>query len=171
MRIILLGMVLLVASTSHAAEPNSLAGKWSNTDAKSIGISRIEVSKSGKTWKIRAWAADAEGEHDLGETTLVLLGDEVHCPRCVESTNSIPTEPRDHPTDSVVPKMNHGFAHWDYKFKDSYLVLGREQDTLILDDLNVFKDDSERTNYRLWYVFRKQIDSPTQPPNNPPSAH
>jgi hypothetical protein len=156
-----LAVVLLGFSFCHAAEPVDCAGKWSNVDEKSRGITRIQVSIVGKTWKIRAWAAGDGGENDQGETTLSLLGDYVFCPRCVQSPAPTTTElrkglPGELPkAASRVPDMNYGFAHWDFKFMDSFLTLRREKDNLVAEEFNIFKDDSERTNYRARYLFRK----------------
>jgi hypothetical protein len=156
-----LAIMLLSASLCRATEPNDFAGTWSNVDEKSSGITRIDVATVGKTWKIRAWGAVDGGEKGQGETTLSLLGDYVYCARCVQSPTPATVEllkrlPGEMPkAASRVPDMNYGFAHWDFKFMDSYLTLRREKDNLIAEEFNIFKDDSERTNYRVRYLFRK----------------
>jgi hypothetical protein len=156
-----LAIALLSSSLCYATERNDFAGKWSNADANSSGITRIQISKSGKTWTIHAWAIGDGGELDQGETALSLLGDSVFCPLCVEPPK--PTiaglregVPMKTPNAvSRLPVMKYGFAHWDYKFKDTYLTVIREKDNLIVEDFNIFKDESQRTNYRLRYLFQK----------------
>ena len=52
-------------------------------------------------------------------------------------------------------EMKYGIAFWDHKFKDTHVTLRLEKDELIVEDFNVFKDDSGRSNYRTVYKFKK----------------
>jgi hypothetical protein len=122
---VLLGPSLLVAGADFA-------GKWVNSDDRTGGLTRLEIRKQEKGWTIQAWGAAGGGEIDQGRVTLHLLGDTAG------------------DTD-----MKYGIASWDHKFKDTYLTLRLEKDELIVEDFNVFKDDSGRSNYRSRYTFKK----------------
>src|SRR4051794_24224735 len=80
--------VILSVTTINAAEPVDLVGKWINSDEKSGGFSKVEISKHGNQWKISAWASDSDGSRDQGEAALQLLGDYVVCPNCVQPTTA-----------------------------------------------------------------------------------
>jgi hypothetical protein len=149
------------ASGALGAEEYPLAGKWINTDAKTTGIDRFEVFKAEGCWKIHAWAADSPSDFDQGETKLLLLGDETSCPGCAKPSSLGATAPLSVASKSLrtalgEPRMNYGFAHWDYKFKDTYFTIAFANDRLVVEDFNLFKDDSGRTNYRMRYAFKKE---------------
>jgi hypothetical protein len=122
---LLLGAVPLLAD-----EP--FAGKWANADDKTRGLTRIEIAKTAKGWAIQAWGAADGGERDHGKVTLHLLGDSVDA-----------------------TEMKYGFASWDHKFVDRHLTLRIEKDRLIVEDFNIFKDGSNRSNYVARYEFKK----------------
>jgi hypothetical protein len=51
--------------------------------------------------------------------------------------------------------MKYGIASWDHKFKETHLTLRLAKGELVVEDFNVFKDDSSRSNYRMTYKFKK----------------
>ena len=59
-------------------------------------------------------------------------------------------------------EMKYGFASWDRGFVDEHLTLRLEGGELIVEDFNVFKDDSGRSNFRAQYKFKK-VQFPAEP--------
>jgi len=58
--------------------------------------------------------------------------------------------------DSVeATEMKYGIASWDHKFKDMHLTIRLEKGELVVEDFNVFKDDSGRSNYKSVYKLKK----------------
>jgi hypothetical protein len=120
-------------STKVDGGDDGFLGKWANVDEKTAGLTRIEVSKNDDGWKIQAWGAAAGKEIDQGSVVLHLLGD-----TAVDAT------------------MKYGFASWDHNFKEMHLTLRLENVQLIVEDFNIFKDKSRRSNYRSRYEFKKE---------------
>jgi hypothetical protein len=130
-RTVSFAVLVLVLATARASADDAFVGKWVNVDDATRGLTRIEVWKRDKLTTIRAWGAAGRGEIDQGKVTLHLLGDSV-----ADRT------------------LDHGFASWDHKFKETHVTLRLEKDRLIVEEFNIFKDDSGRSNYRSRYVFK-----------------
>ncbi|HEY7425339.1 MAG TPA: hypothetical protein VH682_13995, partial [Gemmataceae bacterium] len=111
---------------------DGFAGKWVNVNEKTNGLTRIEISRKDKVWTIQAWGAAGGGEIDQGKTTLSLLGDSV-----ADTT------------------MKYGFASWHHGFKDTQRTLQLKEELLIVEDFNIFKDNSGRSNYRSRSEFKR----------------
>lgn len=143
---------LVVLSGASAAD---FAGVWVSVPQKeSRERVKIEIRKANGKWLLHAWALVGTESKDLGETSLALLGDSTFCPDCaVESKTVAPIVSRSAADDSDLP---YGFAKLEYQFKDSYLTLRRDGDTIDVEDFNIFKDDSGRPNYRLKYRMKKE---------------
>ncbi len=92
----------------------------------------MEISKKDKGWTIQAWGAGEGGEVDRGKVALHLLGD------AADDT-----------------EMKSGIASWDHKSKETHFTLRLEKGELIVEDFNVFKDDSGQTNYRKTHKLKK----------------
>ena len=127
-----LSVIALAFSPSLLVAGEDFVGKWVNTDDKTGGLTRLEICKKDKGWAIQAWGTGGDGEIDQGNVTLHLLGD-----------TAGDTE------------MKYGIASWDHKFKETHLTLRLEKGELVVEDFNVFKDDSGRSNYRMTYKFQK----------------
>jgi hypothetical protein len=131
-RILSLTVIALVLGSSPVLSADDFTGQWKNVNDKTSGLTRLEISKNGNVWTIQSWGAGAGGEIDQGKATLHLFGDSV-----ADAT------------------MKYGFASWDFKFKDTHLTLRLEDSELAVEDFNVFKDNSGRSNYRSTYKFKK----------------
>lgn len=71
-------------------------------------------------------------ENDLGQHPLHLLGDSV-----------------------ADESMKYGFASWELKSAIThYLILRTDDDQLVVETFRIFKDDSDRSNYRVLERFR-----------------
>jgi hypothetical protein len=160
MRIATAAVILLSLSTGALGETHQLAGQWVNVDTDNRGLTRIDIYEQEGGWKIRAWAPAGDAEHDLGQATLAVLGDSVSCFQCSDpsvTSLSIATNisaQKNERTSLGSPAMSYGFAHWEYAFKDTYLTVRRHKDILVVEDFNIFKDGSGRTNYRSICKFK-----------------
>ncbi len=131
-RVLTLSVIALLLNSSFATAGDDFVGKWVNTDEKTGGLTRLEISKKDKGWTVQAWGAGGGGEIDQGKATLHLLGDS-----------------------AVATEMKYGIASWDHKFKDTHLTVRLEKGELFVEDFNVFKDDSGRSNYKSVFKFKK----------------
>jgi hypothetical protein len=122
--------LLLGSVPGIAADP--FVGKWVNSDEKAGGLTRLEISKKDKGWTIQAWGAGEVGEVDRGKVTLHLLGDA-----------------------AGDTEMKSGIASWDHKSKETHFTLRMEKGELVVEDFNVFKDDSGQANYRKTHKLKK----------------
>lgn len=143
---------LVVLSTASAAD---FAGVWVSVPQKeSRERIKIEIRKAEGKWLLHAWALTGADFKDLGETSLALLGDSTFCPDCVAEPKTVSsTVSQTAADDSDLP---YGFAKLEYQFKNSYLTLRRDGDTIAVEDFNIFKDDSGRPNYRLKYQMKME---------------
>ncbi len=130
-------IVLMVApGAALAAEP--FVGKWVNVDDQTKGFTRLEITKTKDGLFLRAWGAiGVGGENDLGKVPLKPLSDSVGS-----------------------REMKYGYAEWKYDFKDTHVTLDLEKPWLLtLDDFNIFKDNSDRSDYRMRWQF-KRVNEP-----------
>jgi hypothetical protein len=117
----------------------SFAGDWVNIASTNPGITRVSIHQSNEgKWSIRAWGACHPTDCDWGSTSLHLLGDTV-----------------------AARKFPYGFATWDHGFTDVYFTLRIENDELVIESYDIFKDNSGRSNYRRVDRFRRET-SPSE---------
>src|SRR5262245_25044616 len=98
-RVFFLSVLTLMSCPSLSFADEGFAGKWSNVDENTGGLTRLEISSKGKTWTIQAWGASGgPDEIDQGKVTLHLLhGDTLGDTR-----------------------LKYGIASWDHKFKETH---------------------------------------------------
>jgi hypothetical protein len=110
----------------------AMLGTWINVDDMTHGLKRIEIAKDDDDWTIQAWGAGG-GEIDQGKVALDLLADS-----------------------AGAAEMKYGYASWDHKFKETHLTLRLEKRWLMtVEDFNIFKDNSGRSNYRTRSEFKR----------------
>jgi hypothetical protein len=138
---IALGLLLLAlgaaGALSHwgnllAAAPADFLGTWVNTDPNTGGMVRLVVSQVGARYEARGFGACSPSPCDWGTTPFHLLGYNV------SDANPV-----------------WGLATWDFGFSNTYLVVRREGDLLVVENYTVFKDGSGRSNYRSINLFRR----------------
>jgi hypothetical protein len=122
---------------------DALIGRWLNVDDKTNDLTRFEISQTDEGLSIQAWgAAGRGGEIDQGKVPLKLLADTAGAAKSDE--------------------LKYGYAVWDHKFKEMHLTIRLERNWLMTaEDLNLFKDNSGRSNYRVETRFKKvTVDKP-----------
>src|SRR5262249_20591379 len=132
--------------------PTCITGTWGASDGRTEGLLRLEIGTEGKRWTIRAWSECEVRYEAARRASADAVSDPDHPP---------PYDPPPLATlhllaDTVCDtEMKYGIAFWDYGLKETHLTLRLEEDELIAEDFNVFKDDSGRSNYRTQYKFTK----------------
>jgi hypothetical protein len=61
------GFLMLLASTGVSANLNQFTGKWENVDAKTRGLTRLEITSAGNKVKVHAYGDCEPSDCDLGE--------------------------------------------------------------------------------------------------------
>jgi hypothetical protein len=137
-RMILLSWVSLLLSAVSSVADDAFVGEWINVDDKTNNLTRIEIAKTGEDLTIRAWGAARGGEIDQGTVKMNLLAD---------SAGST--------------EMKFGYASFDHKFVESHVTFRLDKPWLMsVEDFNIFKDNSGRSNYRMRGDFKKVIKAP-----------
>ena len=137
-RIVSSSVFALLLGSSPGIAADAFVGKWVNTNEKAGGLTRLEISKKDKGWTIQAWGAGEDGEIDRGKVTLHLLDDA-----------------------AGDTEMKSGIASWDHKSKETHFTLRLEKGELVVEDFNVFKDDSGQANYRKMHKLKKDTPAGT----------
>ena len=120
---------------------NDMVGVWVNTDPDTRGITKIAIYEKDGATMIRAFGSCSPTDCDMGSTDFHLLGDSV------QST-----------------KLPYGFATWDSGFAVSHFTLTLAKDKMSVSDFTIFKDRSNRTNYRSDFTLRKAVGDETKLP-------
>lgn len=115
------------------AAPADFLGIWVNTDTDTGGMTRLIVSAAGAAYTVEGFGRCHPTDCEWGSTSFQLLG-------------------------YSVTDMNPlwGFATWDFGFTDTYIVVHREGDLLVVESYDIFKDNSGRSNYRSLYLMRRE---------------
>jgi hypothetical protein len=129
--LILVGALSIVGTASADDSNKSLAGTWTNPDAKTRGWVKITIDTTGDKASIQAWGSCQPAPCDLGKVDLTLFGDSVN------ATN-----------------LPYGLAVWDKDFEVIYMTVRRDGDELAIETYTVFKDKSGRKNYRSTVRFK-----------------
>jgi hypothetical protein len=131
--IALLAGLVFMSMASTRVETESLPGTWVNVDKNTGGLTTLAVTKDGANWKVRAWGSCQPSDCDWGEVPLSL----VH-----QSVSS--------------KEYTHAIAVWEPGFASTYVIIRFENEQLAVEIFTVFKDDSNRSDYRSLYLFQKE---------------
>lgn len=107
-------------------------GDWNNIDNESSGVTRLTISEAEGGWTVHAWGKCHPSDCDWGVVELRFLGDSIR---------------------DKSPK--YGYAYWDNGFSETHLILKAGAEELSADFYTIFKDASDRANYRSFYRFKK----------------
>lgn len=110
------------------------AGDWNNIDNNTSGVTRLSISEAEGGWTVHAWGKCHPSDCDWGIVMLNVLGDSIK-----------DKSPR------------YGHAYWDSGFSGTHLTLRAEGEELAADFYTIFKDGSDRANYRSCYRFKKSL--------------
>ena len=132
-------MITLIATTTvfglsknNEALQNKFPGKWFNVDPETPTITTIIVKKKNDSWTIQAWGKCHPKDCDWGAVPLNMIGDST--------------------TDKT---FDCAFAEWKFDFKTTYLTMRMQGDQLVVETISVFKDNSNRSNYRKLSLMKR----------------
>ena len=129
------------ASTASAKSAERFLGEWQNVDGRTRGLPKLAIVRDPEAGlTIQAWGACHPTDCDWGKVPLQLLGDSI----------------------SAVD-LHYGFCQWDHGFANNYMTLRYDGEELSVDVYDVFKDDSNRSNYHKTYRFRRSTTAAEAP--------
>ena len=108
-------------------------GEWVNMDENTRGTTKLLISEKEDGWFIHGWGACHPIDCDWGEVPLLLVADKSHSKNYVR-----------------------GFAIWKPGFKTGYMTLRIRDNHLFVEKVNVFKNDSKRSNYFSSEAFQRK---------------
>ena len=139
-------MVLLVASVSFASL-NQFAGKWTNVDKNTRGITTLDIQVNGNDVSVQAWGSCQPTDCDWGRVTGYAYAPNV-------SSNLAAT------AQAVSAVYQTGFSQTTLIIKP----LGNQLQAQVL---TRFTDGSGRSNYTATYNFNRSINLKPIGPINP----
>ena len=134
--VIALAVCLLVASSlsSASANLNQFAGRWENTDPKTGGLTRLEISVIGTKVKVHAYGYCEPSDCDLGEVEGVAYA---------PSVDSNLTET----AKAITVKYTDG--------ERIMVIRPAESNRLQVETFTRFSDKSGRADYMAVYTFSR----------------
>lgn len=117
---------------NDTAPQNKFLGKWVNVDPETRDISSIVVKKENDSWTIQAWGKCHPTDCEWGAVPLNMIGDST--------------------TDKT---FDCAFAEWKFDFSMKYLTMRIQGDKLVVEKITVFKDNSNRSNYRSLDLMKR----------------
>jgi hypothetical protein len=124
-----------IENLEHRDLMAALVGTWTNPDVDTRGLTEIEITSDRAGYHVQAWGQCHPVDCDWGEVDLDVLGTAV--------------------TDN---SAQYAIGSWDHGFKDTILTIDINDDELIADFYNVFKDGSGRSNYHQRYELTEAGD-------------
>ena len=138
-RTVLYVMITLIVTTpvfglskNNETQQNNFLGKWFNVDPETRDITTIIVKKKNDSWTIQAWGKCHPKDCDWGVVPLNMIGDST--------------------TDKT---FDCAFAEWKFDFSTKYLKMRMQGDQLVVEKITVFKDNSNRSNYRSLFLMKQ----------------
>jgi hypothetical protein len=105
-------------------DPSPLVGTWLNTDKKTRGIARLDLTQNNGVLKVHAFGACEPAPCDWGEVQGSTFSSGVESSEGMAFT-----------------------ALFDFGFMETFLAVYLKGGILVLDSFNTFRDDSGRADY------------------------
>ena len=130
--LILISLVFTFNSSAQVADSPDLLGEWVNVDPATRGITGVVIAPGRSGLAIQAWGRCHPRDCEWGETPLHLVAN------------------------SVDDRAYKGaFAVWNAGFATKYVTVTRCKDQLVAVVMTIFKDGSNRSNFRSVQFFRR----------------
>ena len=133
---LLITLLSLPAAVQGADTAENLAGPWKNVDAKTRGITRLNIARSDddEGYVIEAWGACHPTDCKWEKVPL-----HTFAPSLSEERQAI------------------GLATWEPGFKRTHLTLELRDGELHATSYSIFLDKSKRTSYYSQYRFKRAV--------------
>ena len=129
-----LASVAFAQDTSIPSPQERFLGEWVNIDPAAGGVTKLNVYKDGDSWMIQGWGKCQPTDCDWEKVTLNLVGS------------------------SIGDKsFEYGFAIWDFEHKSTYLTMKLDGNQLIIEIIDIYHDESNRSNKRKLYLLRRAV--------------
>jgi hypothetical protein len=128
----LLIVTFLVLSTASYAQGTELEGEWVSMSPRTRGITRILVTSEADGHFVEAWGKCHPTDCAWGRTVLTRVG------KSVEDQS-----------------FTSGYAIWEPVFASKYVLLSLDRRMLRVETVNVFRDRSRRSSYRVVEYLRR----------------
>jgi hypothetical protein len=129
-------LLFITADSAFAQSSREIAdfvGEWRNVSEGGL-TTRIVIADEYRKYSIHGWGnCHPYSDSDLGVVPLELL------------------EP------VFGRELNYGFATWDHTFRIQHMTLHLEGQELVAETINLYRDDSGRTNYRAVDRFKRYV--------------
>jgi hypothetical protein len=121
-------LVLGIQASPASAQFAKFNGEWKNSDPKTLGIKRLEITGSATDTRVHAWGSCHPTDCDLGEAKAVVYGKEVGSDLSKEAA-------------AIVVEFKSGFS-------TTLMVIKQEPDGKLSAELfDSFSDGSKRSSY------------------------
>ena len=110
-------------------------GEWTNTDTNTRSITKLIIKNSG-TLTVEAFGRCSPKDCELGITELHLISDSVD-----DDLNIFP--------------FNYAMAIWEQGHAKQIMKLKIQNSELLIENTDIFKDNSNRNNYSFSAILKK----------------
>jgi len=131
-RSILLVVAIVVVSLASYGQATELEGEWVSMSERTRGITKIVITSESDGHVVEAWGKCHPSDCAWGWTALTRVG------KSVEDQS-----------------FTSGYAIWEPGFASKYVLLSLDRRMLRVETINVFKDRSRRSSYRLVEYLRR----------------
>jgi hypothetical protein len=137
-------LLLLLTATGGLASMAQFEGSWTNVDANTRGITKLDIAVMGTNAKVQGWGSCLPTDCDWGTVQAQAFAPGV-------SSNLLSG------ADTVIAVFDAGFS-------ETTLVIKPAGNRLKVDSYDRFKDNSGRSNYLATYTFQKASGMATPTP-------
>ncbi|MDI1242962.1 MAG: hypothetical protein PSX80_13690, partial [bacterium] len=128
----LLLIAILVVSLASYGQATELEGEWVSMSEQTRGITRIVITLETDGHAVEAWGKCHPTDCAWGRTPLTRVG------KSVEDRS-----------------FTSGYAIWEPGFASKYVLLSLDRRMLRVETVNVFRDRSSRSSYRIVEYLRR----------------
>ena len=131
-RLALLFVIFLVGSFASYGQATELEGEWVSMSPRTRGITKIVITSESDGHVVEAWGRCHPTDCAWGRTALTRVG------KSVEDNS-----------------FTSGYAIWEPGFASKYVLLSIDRRMLRVETVNVFRDRSRRSSYRVVEYLRR----------------
>ena len=131
-RLALLLVTFFVGSFANYGQGTELEGEWVSISPRTRGITKIVITSEPDGHIVEAWGKCHPTDCAWGRTGLARLG------KNVEDQS-----------------FTSGYAIWEPGFASKYVLLSLDRRLLRVETVNVFRDRSRRSSYRIVEYLRR----------------